>query len=113
MWLTKDFSDLDDLFASQCVYEECYGPTYSNLAEIKRWISDMVYRQTVSAWTIHEYFHAPHDTTVTWTFTSSEGDGFHTFDGVSIIHFTDSRRIDHVREFESTHERTYPYQETQ
>ncbi|WP_125768469.1 nuclear transport factor 2 family protein [Lapidilactobacillus wuchangensis] len=109
MWLNRDWSRLADLFTSNCVYEECYGPVYRNFAEIQQWINHQKQKQVVTAWPIHEFIDAGPTVIVTWTFAAREQTSY-LFDGVSIIHFAADGRFDQVREFEAKHERRYPYE---
>jgi hypothetical protein len=113
MWKTRDFSDLDKLFARDCRYEECYGPVYRGLEQMHRWISDMLAKQIVDSWDIHEMMHGLNSLglpmlTVTWTFSGREKDPY-IFDGVSIIEFNGEGRMCRVREFEAQHDRVFPY----
>ncbi|HGF7982819.1 hypothetical protein HJD17_15100 [Enterococcus faecium] len=41
MWLTRDFTKIDELFSSEIIYRECYGAVYQNLDEIHSWIKFM------------------------------------------------------------------------
>ncbi|MFT9276821.1 MULTISPECIES: nuclear transport factor 2 family protein [Bifidobacterium] len=113
MWKTRDFSDLDKLFARDCRYEECYGPVYRGLEQMHRWISDMLAKQIVDSWDIHEMRHGMNPLglpmlTVTWTFSGREKESY-IFDGVSIIEFNDKGYMSRVREFEAQHDRVFPY----
>jgi ketosteroid isomerase-like protein len=109
MWVTRDFSRFDVLFAPDCQYEECYGPVYNGLAELHGWFEGMLAKQRVTTWDIHEFIHGGdrHSLTVTWTFAATEQDSY-IFDGVSIIHFDEAGRIDRIREFQATHNRVHP-----
>ncbi|VFA55150.1 hypothetical protein [Enterococcus faecalis] len=42
MWLTRDFTKIDELFSSEIIYRECYGAVYQNLDEIHSWIKFML-----------------------------------------------------------------------
>jgi ketosteroid isomerase-like protein len=113
MWETCDFSDLDKLFAQDCRYEECYGPVYRGLQQMHRWIGDMLAKQVVDSWDIHEMMHGLNPLglpalSVTWTFSGREKEPY-IFDGVSIIEFNDEGRMCRVREFEAQHSRVFPY----
>ena len=108
MWVSRDFSHFDDMVARNCQYEECTGAIYVGLGELHRWIEVMLDRQRVSAWTIHEFIEASDDQiVVVWTFEAAEASSY-MFDGVSIIHFNEQGLIDHVREYQANHEKTYP-----
>ena len=110
MWVTRDFSNLDDLFAMNCRYEECTGAVYEGLGELHRWIDVMLDRQQVSVWAIHEFIHAAGDyAIVMWTFEAAEATSY-VFDGASIIHFNEQGLIDHVREYQSIHNKVHAHQ---
>lgn len=109
MWVRRDFSRFDALFARNCRYEECYGPVYEGLDELHRWIDAQLEAQIVEYWDIHEVM--PVDArdvlVVTWTFCAKE-DRRYCFDGASIIAFDEDGKIAHVREFKAEHERFFP-----
>ncbi|WP_246601438.1 hypothetical protein [Enterococcus alishanensis] len=44
---------MTDYFHEEIIYRECYGPIYMGLSEIKRWIADMLKKQTVLEWKIY------------------------------------------------------------
>ncbi len=110
MWVARDFARFDMLFSAGCRYEECYGPVYEGVGELRRWIADMLGRQRVTAWDIHEVVPAADGCTltVTWTFAAEEQEGPYVFDGASIIRFDEAGRIERVREFGAKHERVRP-----
>ncbi|MBW3082850.1 nuclear transport factor 2 family protein [Bifidobacterium phasiani] len=110
MWVSRDFSRFDELFAPECRYEECYGPVYVGFGELHRWIDAMLARQRVESWDIHEFIHAAdgRSLTVTWTFAATERDSY-IFDGVSIVRFDDDGRIARIREFRADHRRRRPF----
>ena len=109
MWVTRGFSNFDDLFAMNCRYEECTGAVYEGLGELHRWIDVMLARQQVSNWAIHEFIHAEGDCViVVWTFEAREKISY-IFDGVSIIHFNEQGLIDHVREYQAEHKKKHPF----
>ena len=110
MWIERDFTRFDELFSADCRYEECYGPVYEGLDELHRWIEDMLVRQVVTAWDIHEYIPAADEQTlsVTWTFAAREEERSYAFDGVSLIHFNEAGLIDRVREFKAKRNRVFP-----
>lgn len=111
MWVRRDFSHLDELFSSGCVYEECYGPVYVGTDELHRWINHMLARQTVAAWNIHSIDSDRDGETffVSWTFSATEDESY-TFDGISRIHFDSDGRIDHVKEYRADHDQYRPFE---
>ncbi len=46
MWISRDFSALDSIFAEDVFYSECYGPEYRGLREIHLWVEEMLSKQT-------------------------------------------------------------------
>lgn len=97
MWVKRKFDRFDSIFDPACHYEECDGSLYIGRESLQAWIEGMLASQVVTAWKIHDCFHADdaHTLTVTWTFT----DDTCSFDGVSVIRFNQGNRIDYVREY--------------
>lgn len=110
MWLTKDSRNLEDIFTSNIHYIECYGAEYSGLHEIKQWMSHKFKTQTVSQWDIKNIYHDKNIFTVEWTFSCTENNKNFSFDGVSLITFTEDK-IAEIKEFESKKEHYRPYKQ--
>lgn len=100
MWITRDFSELDTLFAKNIFYTECIGTVYQGLDEVHRWINHLTPRQYVDQWTIHDVFELPSVCVVTWYFEAHEQQTY-AFEGCSIIEFDSQAKISSIREFES------------
>lgn len=109
MWLKRDFSQLDAIFTSNCYYQECYGPGYHSLSEIKKWTAHQLSVQQVISWDIQQIWCADNDTYfVSWYFSAVQGSRT-SFDGISLIRFTTTNKICELREFQSKHDHFFPY----
>lgn len=108
MWVTGDFSKLDELLSQKIYYSECYGPEYHNLNEVKDWISDLQKKQKVVDWTCKRFIHATDVTVVEWFFKAQENSVPYYFDGVSIVEF-ENNKIIFLKEFESKSDHYAPY----
>lgn len=109
MWLTQDFSKLNNIFHPDIIYQECYGPIYEGLTQVKKWYQNMLLKQKVSNWDIKRFIHSNDIVIVEWFFKATEEDTYF-FDGVSIIEFTDDK-INNISEFEAKTNRYYPFAE--
>lgn len=110
MWVKRDFKRLPELFSKDCRYEECYGPIYENLHQIKAWVTDTLLRQKVLSWQIKAFYHSKSNQVfVEWNFSAQEAGKIASFDGLSLIGFDDRQQISLVKEFEAKLVRTYPY----
>ncbi|WP_423716532.1 nuclear transport factor 2 family protein [Lactiplantibacillus pentosus] len=109
MWLTRDFSKLKQVIATDCYYQECYGPAYCSLAEIQTWIQHQLTVQRVIVWQIQQIWTATDGTMfVQWNF-EAQTQRLTVFDGLSSIHFNSANQIDDLREYQTTTQHTYPY----
>lgn len=109
MWVQRDFSSIENIFASDIYYSECYGPEYFCLQEIYLWIDDMLKKQKVRDRTIKRFIHAEDATIVQWFFKGKQGELIHGFDGVSIVEVTASGKIATIKEYESKAQHIAPY----
>jgi len=109
MWIKRDFTALDSIFASDIYYSECYGPEYSGLQEIRCWIEDMLCKQYVLEWKVKRFIHENNIVVVEWFFKERQNKTEHAFDGVSIIQFKNDGKIISIKEFESKTEHTTPF----
>lgn len=110
MWVKRDFTHLAELFAKTCRYEECYGPIYEDLQQIKAWIKETLPKQQVLKWEIKDFYHSnSHQVFVTWTFSAKEAGQISNFDGISLVEFDHKQQISLIKEFEAKAQRTYPY----
>ncbi|MFI3242390.1 MAG: nuclear transport factor 2 family protein [Alphaproteobacteria bacterium] len=108
MWVSRDFSGLDKIFASDIYYSECYGPEYKGLSEISLWIKDMTAKQIVLKWDIKSFIHADDTVIVEWYFKEQQKEFVNDFNGVSIIEFSEDK-ISSIKEFESKAQHITPF----
>lgn len=109
MWISRDFTGLERIFATDIYYSECYGPEYFGMAQINLWIDAMLKKQKVLEWTIKRFMHDKNTVIVEWFFKEQQGEVVHGFDGVSIIEFNLDGKVYSIKEFESKAEHTAPY----
>ncbi|WP_352415096.1 nuclear transport factor 2 family protein [Oscillibacter ruminantium] len=109
MWVQREFSKLDTIFAKNIYYSECYGPEYYGLSEIYQWIEAMLQKQKVLEWRIKKFFHENDSVIVEWFFREQQSSIIHGFDGISIIEFQSDRKIHSIKEFESKSDHISPY----
>lgn len=92
-WLEQDPAPLEEIFAENAVYSECYGPEYRGLSQIKRWFEDWNQKGKVLEWRIKGFLHDGNRTAVEWYFRC-DYEGEAGFDGVSLIEFDSCDKID-------------------
>jgi ketosteroid isomerase-like protein len=109
MWVQRDFSALDTMFAADIYYSECYGPEYYGLYEIHLWIDEMLQKQVVLEWRIKRFLHENDTVVVEWFFNEQQNSVAHGFDGISIIEFQADGKISSIKEFESKSKHITPY----
>ena len=109
MWVKRDFSSLDAIFEPDVYYSECYGPEYYGLSEIHLWIDAMLQKQKVLDWSIKQFIHAGNTVVVEWFFKEEQNGILNSFDGVSIMDFSDNGKISAIKEFESKAKHIAPY----
>ncbi len=110
MWVHRDFQGIEELFAENIYYSECYGPEYFSLAEIYLWIEDMLQKQVVLQWCIKSMVHSDNTTVVEWYFQEEQGEEISGFDGVSLIEFHETTgKITVIKEFQSNSEHYAPF----
>ncbi len=108
MWLTRDFTKIDELFSSEIIYRECYGAVYQNLDEIHSWIKFMLEKQVVLEWQVKNIFTINKDLYfVEWFFKAKEEKSY-SFDGISKIIFEDNL-IKEIVEYETNDETFRPF----
>jgi len=111
MWLDKEKADIgsiDDIFAPDVVYTECYGPQYRGTGQLKRWFSEWNQAGTVLRWDISRIICQDNNYAVEWYFECDYEGAVSGFDGVSLISFS-GERIIRLSEFQSKAEHIYPY----
>lgn len=109
-WLEQDGTALDEIFAPDINYSECYGPEYRGLETIKRWFSEWNHCGKVLNWDIKQFIHQEQRCAVEWYFNCVYDGENGEFDGVSLIEFDEQNRIVSLKEFQSKIPHEYPYQ---
>ncbi|MGL5513885.1 MAG: nuclear transport factor 2 family protein, partial [Sporomusa sp.] len=97
MWVQRDFTSLNNIFAPDIYYSECYGPEYFGLQEIRYWIEDMLCKQHVFEWRIKQFIHENNNVVVEWYFKERQNKIDYAFDGVSIIQFQHGGKISSIK----------------
>ena len=108
MWIERDFSRINDIFADDIFYRECYGACYRNLKEIHLWITQQLKQQVVLNWSINTVNVDNNSFFVTWIFHAKEENEY-IFDGISRIEFNGDSKISKIIEYETKHEIFYPF----
>ena len=110
-WLTKEGTNLRNLFSDNVVYSECYGPEYIGIKQIEKWFTDWNEKGTVLQWDIKQYIEQGNTVVVEWYFKCSYEGNVDGFDGVTIAKFDENRKICELKEFQSKAEHYHPYGE--
>ena len=111
MWLDGSCEGIDDLFCTDAVYTECWGPKYAGLSKIKHWFEEWNTRGKVCAWDIKQFFHKGEQSIAEWYFSNVMNDGREEkFDGVSVIVWRDEK-IALLKEFGCSINNYDPYKE--
>ena len=110
MWLDKQDTGIEELFAPDAVYIESWGPEYHGSGKIKLWFDEWNSRGTVEGWNIRQYFHKGDQTVVEWVFRCTMTDGtIQSFDGLSLIRWNEAGQICFLQEFGCNENRYDPY----
>ena len=110
MWLDRNDTGIEELFAPDAVYIESWGPEYHGSRKIKLWFDEWNTRGTVERWDIRQYFHKRGQTVVEWTFRCAMTDGtVQSFDGLSLIRWNEAGQICFLQEFGCNENRYDPY----
>ena len=110
MWLERQDTGIEDLFAPDAVYIESWGPEYHGNEKIKLWFDEWNTRGTVERWDIRQYFHKGDQTVVEWSFRCTMTDGtVQSFDGLSLIRWNEAGQICFLQEFGCNENRYDPY----
>ena len=110
MWLDKQDTGIEELFAPDAVYIESWGPEYHGSGKIKLWFDEWNGRGTVERWDIRQYFHKGDQTVVEWSFRCAMTDGtVQSFDGLSLIRWNEAGQICFLQEFGCNENRYDPY----
>ena len=110
MWLDRQDTGIEELFAPDAVYIESWGPEYYGSGKIKLWFDEWNSRGTVECWDIRQYFHKGDQTVVEWVFRCTMTDGtVQSFDGLSLIRWNKAGQICFLQEFGCNENRYDPY----
>ena len=110
MWLDKEDTGIEELFAPDAVYIESWGPEYHGSGKIKLWFEEWNTRGSVERWDIRQYFHKEDQTVVEWSFRCAMRDGTaQSFDGLSLIRWNMAGQICFLQEFGCNENRYDPY----
>ena len=110
MWLERQDTGIEDLFAPDAVYIESWGPEYHGNEKIKLWFDEWNTRGTDERWDIRQYFHKGDQTVVEWSFRCTMTDGtVQSFDGLSLIRWNEAGQICFLQEFGCNENRYDPY----
>jgi len=111
MWLQRDCSGIEDVFAKDAVYIESDGKEYHGTEQLVRWFADWHTHGVVERWEITALSHAGDNCFAEWNFVCVYDGNRSEFDGVTIAGFDAKNRIATLREFAAAHERALPYGE--
>ena len=64
MWLAQCDTGIENIFTSDAVYTESWGPKYKGCAAIKHWFEEWNTRGKVQVWDIKQFFHKDGQTVV-------------------------------------------------
>lgn len=109
MWLTVDRTGIEELFASDAVYIESWGPKYAGLKRICQWFDEWNCRGKVRVWDIKDFYHKGDRTVVEWYFACAMTDGSEDrFEGITVAEWRDGK-ICYLREYGSNTDNYDPY----
>lgn len=108
-WLENRPEALEQLFAPEIVYSECYGPEYQGLEQVKRWFADWNRKGKVLEWRIKSVLQEGQNLAVEWYFCCEYQGKRDAFDGVSLLAFNEGGKIVSLKEFQSVAEHVFPY----
>lgn len=111
MWLEQKDFGIDNIFADNVVYTECWGPRYSDKKTIKIWFDEWNTRGKVIKWDILQIIHHENQSVVQWIFECKMKNGeFSKFEGISLILWNDSNKIKELKEFQCDLNNYNPYE---
>jgi len=87
LWLEVDTADvrtIDNIFSSDIVYTECYGPQYVGTEQLKRWFIEWNQQGRVLCWDIRRITGQNNVSAVEWFFRCEYQGTVSDFDGVTI-----------------------------
>ncbi|MBD7912786.1 MULTISPECIES: nuclear transport factor 2 family protein [Clostridium] len=108
-WISNDCKILREIFDTEIIYSECYGPEYRGIEVVTKWFKDWHKRGVVFSWDIKQFIHSANITVVEWYFKYKYDESIEEFNGVSLIEFDEGKRIISLKEFQSKIPHYYPY----
>lgn len=113
MWLAKKDLGIFDIFSSDAIYIESWGPEYHGIQKIALWFEEWNTRGTVLQWDIKQFFHKDNQTIVEWYFKNQmDGGQAEAFDGISLIEWSSDNKIAFLKEFVCNENRYDPYKDS-
>ncbi len=110
MWLRQKDTGIENIFTENAVYIESWCPQYIGRNKIKHWFDEWNTRGKVTVWDIKQFFHKENQTVVEWFFKDKMNNGKEeSFDGISLIKWTDENKISLIKEFGCNIDRYDPY----
>lgn len=110
-WRAGDQTFMREHFDENVKYVECHGPVYLCREQTLKWFADWNAKGKVLEWEIKRFIHEMNATVVEWYFRCLYDEQIGSFDGVSIVEFSQDDLIISVQEFESRSEHYFPYGE--
>lgn len=107
-WIDKESSVMDEFFADDILYIECYGPMYKGKAQCMQWFKDWNQLGSVLKWDIKNIYQQDDIYSVEWYFECDFENNVDGFDGVSLVEFKEGK-IQSIKEFQSKSQHHYPY----
>lgn len=112
MWLIKKDLGILNIFSNNAVYIESWGPKYIGASKIKLWFDEWNSRGSVLQWDIKQFFHNENQSVVEWYFKNSMNNGkIESFDGISLVEWTQDDKICFLKEFGCNINNYDPYQD--
>ncbi len=112
MWLQQRDTGIENIFTENAVYIESWRPQYIGRNKIKHWFDEWNTRGKVIIWDVKQFFHKENQTVVEWFFKNEMHNGkVESFDGMSLIEWTDDNKIVLLKEFGCNIARYDPYKD--
>lgn len=111
MWLRRDCSGIETIFAEDAVYIESDGKEYRGAGQLARWFGDWHRHGSVERWDVTAVAHSGSRSYIEWIFVCVYDGVRSEFDGVTVAEFNEDGRISMLREFAAAHDRVRVYEE--
>jgi len=113
-WIRQDKQMFLDTLSDKVDIRECYGASYTTKDEAEKWFSEWNNLGKVLTWEINDtYFDSEQEILFcTWEFNHHyPGYSPSLFDGITVLKIQDNK-IFMLHEYETKHQRFYPYMYT-